>query len=125
MIVAELSAADVAVLAAVGVSFVAAVAIALVLVSLLRTARALRDELTGFRVRSDAALADLNEAVAVARGDLERVDDLIGSAEALAATVDGVAKVGYFTVGKPVIKTVALAKGTSRAARRIRGSKAG
>ena len=33
------------------------------------------------------------------------------TAEALAATVDGVAKVGYLTVGKPVIKTVALCGG--------------
>ena len=103
----------------------AAVAIALVTASLLRTVRTLRDELADFRARSDELLTELHETVDVARGDLERVDDLVGSAEALAATVDGVAKVGYFTVGKPVIKTVALAKGTSRAARRMRGTKAG
>ncbi len=125
MIVAELSAQDVAVLVAVGVSLAAAVAIALVTASLLRTVRALRDELAEFRRRSDEVLGELHETVDVARADLERVDDLVGSAEALAATVDGVAKVGYLTVGKPVIKTVALAKGTSRAARRIRGTKAG
>ncbi|HET8930044.1 MAG TPA: hypothetical protein VFN21_05240, partial [Acidimicrobiales bacterium] len=95
------------------------------LVMLLRTVRELRAELTQFRERADAALGELNETVEIARADLERVDDLVGSAEALAATVDGVAKVGYLTVGKPVIKTVALAKGTSRAARRMRGSKAG
>ncbi len=125
MIVAELSAQDVAVLVAVGVSLAAAVAISLVTASLVRTVRVLRDELAEFRVRSDEVLAELHETVDVARADLERVDDLVGSAEALAATVDGVAKVGYFTVGKPVIKTVALAKGTSRAARRMRGTKAG
>jgi hypothetical protein len=125
MIVAELSAQDVAVLLAVGVSLAAAVAIALVTASLLRTVRALRDELAEFRRRSDEVLGELHVTVDVARADLDRVDDLVGSAEALAATVDGVAKVGYLTVGKPVIKTVALAKGTSRAARRIRGTKAG
>jgi len=125
MIIAELTAQDVAVMVAVGVSLAAAVAIALVTASLLRTARELRDELRDFRKRSDEALEELSETVDLARGDLARVDDLIGSAEALAATVDGVAKVGYLTVGKPVIKTVALAKGTSRAARRMRGTKAG
>lgn len=125
MIVAALTAQDIAVLTVVAVSIVAAVAIALALVTLLRTVRELRTELSQFRERSDAALVELNETVEIARADLERVDDLVGSAEALAATVDGVAKVGYLTVGKPVIKTVALAKGTSRAARRIRGTKAG
>lgn len=125
MIFANLTAQDVAVLVAVGVSVVAAVVCGVVVVELLRTVRALRAELAEFRSRADAALGELTDAVDTARGDLERVDDLIGSAEALAATVDGVAKVGYLTVGKPVIKTVALAKGTSRAARRIRGSKVG
>lgn len=125
MTLAELTAQDIAVLTAVAVSIVAAMAIALALSTLLRTVRELRAELTRFRERSDAALAELSETVDVARADLERVDDLVGSAEALAATVDGVAKVGFLTVGKPVIKTVALAKGTSRAARRIRGTKAG
>lgn len=125
MIVAEMTAQDVAVLTAVVVSVVAAAAITVALVLVVQTLRALRDELADFRRRSDEALAELSDTVEVARADLERVDDLVGSAEALAATVDGVAKVGYLTVGKPVIRTVALAKGTSRAARRIRGTRAG
>lgn len=125
MIVAEMTAQDVAVLTAVVVSVVAAAAITVALVLVVQTLRALRDELVDFRRRSDEALAELSDTVEVARADLERVDDLVGSAEALAATVDGVAKVGYLTVGKPVIRTVALAKGTSRAARRIRGTRAG
>lgn len=125
MITASLTSQDIAVLTAVSVSLVAAVAIAIALVELLRTLRAVRAELAEFRTRADAALAELSDQVDEARTELERVDDLIGSAEALAATVDGVAKVGYLTVGKPVIKTVALAKGTSRAARRMRGPKAG
>lgn len=125
MMIAELTAQDVAVLTAVAVSVAAAIAIALVLANLLRTTRELRRELVEFRTRADAALDELSEVIDTARGDLDRVDDLIGSAEALAATVDGVAKVGYLTMGKPVIKTVALAKGTSRAARRLRGTRAG
>ena len=112
-------------LTAIAVSLVAAVAIALVLTFLIRTLRELRAELASFRQQSSEALTELHAAVADANGELERVDDLVGSAEALAATVDGVAKVGFLTVGKPVIKTVALAKGTSRAARRIRNSQTG
>lgn len=125
MTFAELTAQDLAAVTAVAVSLVAAVAVALVVASLWRTVRALRSELAEFRERSDDALTELTETVQRARADLERVDDLIGSAEALAATVDGVARVGYLAVGKPVIKTVALAKGTSRAARRMRGPRVG
>lgn len=125
MIVADLTAQDVAVLTALAVSFAAVIAISLVLAKLVRTVRALRTELDAFHERSAAALDELTTTVDEARDDLDRVDDLIGSAEALAATVDGAARVGYLTVGKPVIKTVALAKGTSRAARRMRRSRAG
>ncbi len=125
MTMATLTAQDLAALIAAAVSLGAVVAITLVLASLIRTVRAVRSELEDFRARSDEVLSELSETVVDARKDLERVDDLVGSAEALAATVDGAARVGYFTVGKPVIKTVALAKGTSRAARRIRGTRAG
>ncbi len=125
MILAELTAADLAVVTAIVVSMAAVAVLTVVSLSLLRTVRTLRAELVEFRTRSDAALAELHDTVAEARTDLDRVDDLIGSAEALAATVDGAARVGYFTVGKPVIKTVALAKGTSRAARRMRNPRAG
>lgn len=125
MIVADLTAQDVAALVTVVVGMGAVAAMALVLAHVLRTMRALRAELEDFHRRAETALEALEGTVAVATEDLERVDDLIGSAEALAATVDGAAKVGYLTVGKPVIKTVAFARGTSRAARRIRRSRAG
>ncbi|MBS1849001.1 MAG: hypothetical protein JST73_12065 [Actinobacteria bacterium] len=125
MTIATLTSQDVAVLVAVGVSLAATVVVTIVVVLLVQTLRTLRRELTEFRECSHGLLDELADTVDDARHDLERVDDLIGSAEALAATVDGVAKVGYLTVGKPVIKTVALAKGTSRAARRIRGTGTG
>ncbi len=77
------------------------------------------------RTRTEPLLEALDERDRRPRTDnLERVDDLIGSAEALASTVDSAARVGYLTVGKPVIKTVALAKGTTRAARRLRSPRA-
>jgi hypothetical protein len=63
--------------------------------------------------------------VAEASTDLERVDDLIGTAESLANTVDAASRTAYLSVANPVIKTVAFAKGTSRAAKRLRGKEAG
>lgn len=125
MNIATLSAQDLGLVVVVVASLGAVVAITVVLASLVRTLRAARAELAEFQTRADELLVELSGTVGDAQHDLERVDDLIGSAEALAATVDGAARVGYLTVGKPVIKTVALAKGTSRAARRIRGSRAG
>lgn len=125
MTIATLTAADLAAIVAAGVSLLAVAAIAVVLALLVRTLRDTRLALRDFRTRSTALLDDFESVLVDAGDDLERVDDLIGSAEALAATVDGAARVGYLTVGKPVIKTVALAKGTSRAARRMRGAKAG
>ncbi len=125
MTTAQMSASDLAAIITSVMALGAVLALTLVLASLLRTLRTVRADAEAFRVRSTELLDEMTAALNVARTDLERVDDLVGSAEALAATVDGAAKVGYFTVGKPVIKTVALAKGTSRAAKRIRGSKAG
>lgn len=125
MILADLTAQDVAVVTVVVVCVLAVAVLAVVVVHLLRVAHALRTELAAIQLRADAALDELATTVADAQEQLERVDDLVGSAEALAATVDGAARVGYLTVGKPVIKTVAFAKGTSRAARRIRRPRAG
>lgn len=125
MTIATLTAGDLAAVVAAVVSLAAVVAMAVVLVLLVRTVREARAELATFRERSAQLLEHLESVVAEAGDNLERVDDLIGSAEALAATVDGVSRVGYLTMGMPVIKTVALAKGTSRAARRMRGTKAG
>jgi hypothetical protein len=125
MTIATLTAGDLAAVIAAVVSLAAVVAIAVVLVLLVRALHEARAEVAAFRARSTQLLDRLEQVVSEAGDDLERVDDLIGSAEAHAATVDGVTRVGYLTMGKPVIKTVALAKGTSRAARRMRGTKAG
>ncbi len=49
--------------------------------------------------------------MAEASTDLERVDDLIGTAESLANTVDAASRTAYLSVANPVIKTVALRQG--------------
>ena len=70
---------------------------------------------------------ELERVVSEAGDELERVDDLIGSAEALAATVDARLRAwATSTFGKPVIKAIALATGTVAVRpRRIRGTEAG
>ena len=53
--------------------------------------------------------------------ELARVDRLVGSAESISATVDATSKLAYRALSAPVIKTVAVTSGASRAARRLRG----
>lgn len=119
-LLATLTATDLAAVVAAVVSLAAIVALVVLVMSVLRTLRELRATLAEVRAETLPVLDDLRRAVLEANDDLERVDDLIGSAEALSATVDSAARLGYLTVGKPVIKTMAFAKGTSRAARRLR-----
>ena len=45
---------------------------------------------------------------------------MLGSAEAISSNVQGVSRVARAALSTPVIKTVALASGTSTAARRLR-----
>ncbi len=52
--------------------------------------------------------------------ELERVDQLIGSAESISATMDATSRLAYKAFSAPMIKTVALASGTSKAAKRLR-----
>ena len=125
MLTATLTGNDIAAVVAAVASLAAVVAVSLVMSRLVRGVQATNRALADFQAAVEPLVGDLTAAVAEAEHDLERVDDLVGSAEALASTVDSAARVGYFTVGRPVIKTVALAKGTSRAARRFRMPKAG
>ena len=66
-------------------------------------------------------LAELRQSVDTARDDLDRFDRVLGSAEAISSSVEGVSRVAKLALSTPLIKTVALASGTGRAARRLRG----
>ncbi|MBI5089167.1 MAG: hypothetical protein HZB15_10005 [Actinobacteria bacterium] len=61
------------------------------------------------------------ELMIEARDDLDRFDRVVGSAEAISNAVAGSGRVARAALSTPVIKTAALATGTSRAVRRLRG----
>jgi hypothetical protein len=109
---------------AIGVTVVATVVVLALLLgalSLLRTARRLRavaDELAG---QTATTLTDVEHAMARARGELDRVDDLIGSAEAITHTVGATSRLARRAFAGPLIKVVALGAGTARAGRRLKG----
>lgn len=105
----------------VSVLCLAAVAALVVTITLLtRTLRALRDALTALQDETLPLVDELRQTVEQAAGEVERVEHLVGTAEAISARVDGASRLATTALSKPVIKTVAVAAGTSRAAKRLR-----
>jgi hypothetical protein len=109
--------------AAVVIAAASTFAVALLLwatVSLVSAVRQLRSVTAELRDRAIPAVAEARELVATADGDLDRMDSLLGAAEALSTTVDSASKLAYDTFSTPVIKAMALANGTGKAAKRLR-----
>lgn len=116
-----MSASEFALIVSTVVLVVGFAGLAVVLLRVLDTLRELRVAVEQLRAETRPLIADLQASVADARDDLERFDRVLGSAEAISASVEGASRVARIALSAPVIKTVALASGTSRAARRLRG----
>lgn len=101
-------------------SVTAVVLLAVALVALTRTLRALRDVATLMRTESVPVLHDLHDTVLAANQELERFDRLVSTAESVTGTVDSASRLAYLAMANPVIKGVAFASGTAKAARRLR-----
>ena len=95
-------------------------ALCVALVRVLDALRGVQRELADLRAETRPLLAALRASVDDARDDLERFDRVLGSAEAISANVEGASRVARAALSAPIIKTVALASGTRRAARRLR-----
>ena len=95
-------------------------ALVVVLVRVLDALRALRGEVADLRAETRPLLSELRSSVDEARNDLDRFDRVLGSAEAISASVEGAGRVAKAALSAPIIKTVAFASGTGRAARRLR-----
>ena len=88
--------------------------------SLLRTARQLRAVAEELSDHAASVLGDVEVTMSQARTELERVDNLVGSAEAITNTVGSASRLARVALARPVIKVVALGAGTARAGRRLR-----
>jgi hypothetical protein len=102
-------------------------ALIVVLLRVLDAMRALRGEVVSLRQETAPLLLELRAStdqarstMAEARSDLERFDRVLGSAEAISGAVAGGGRVARAALSAPVIKTAALATGTTRAVRRLR-----
>jgi hypothetical protein len=120
-----MSASDLAAVIVAAASVVAAVLLAVGVVALLRTLRALREVAHLLRTETVPVLDDLRSTVDAANGEIERLDQLVTTAESVTGTVDSASRLAYIAMANPVIKGVAFASGTAKAARRLRGRRGG
>lgn len=106
---------------------VAFTALIVVLVKVLDAMRLLSDEVEAWREETQPLLESLRDSaddaryvMEEARHDLYRFDRVLGSAEAISGAMEGTSRVTRVALSTPVIKIAALARGTSRAAHRLR-----
>lgn len=123
-----MTAGDLAVTLAALLCAIGFAALVVVLVRVLDALGALRGEVDALRQETRPLLAELRDSadearttMAVARHDLARFDRVLGSAEAISEAVEGSGRVARTAFSAPVIKIAALATGTGRAVRRLRG----
>ncbi len=102
-------------------------ALIVVLMRVLDSMKSLRAEVVSLRQETGPLLVELRastdeakETLAEARDDLERFDRVLGSAEAISGAVAGSGRVARVALSTPMIKTAAIATGTTRAVRRLR-----
>jgi uncharacterized protein YoxC len=104
---------------------VAAVVLVFGLIAVNRTLKEIRAAVDELRNETGPAIADLRETVQAANYELNRIDDLLGTAESIGGKVDSATRVAHLAFSAPMIKSLAVASGTGKAAksfRRRRGS---
>ena len=115
-----MSATELAALIVAIASVVAVVLLAVVLVTISKTLRAVRDTVELLRTETVPVMHDLGDAVRSANVEIDRLGGVLGTAESIGGTVDSASRLAYLAFSNPVIKVIAAASGTSRAARRFR-----
>jgi hypothetical protein len=119
------TAGDLALVVAVVLCAIGFTALVVTLREVLRTLQSLRTDVDLLRAETRPLVAELRDSVHTARHDLDRFDRVLGSAEAISAAMESTGRVTRGALSTPVIKTVALATGSRRAASRLRRRKAG
>jgi hypothetical protein len=88
---------------------------------LLESVRELRRQADALAQEAQQLLAELGETVRQAGVEVERVDRMVGSAEAISDAVGSASRLVGGVVAEPLIKVVAFGSGLARVARIVRG----
>ena len=119
-VAAEMTTTDMAAVIVAAASVAAVVLLAVTVVAVSRTLKALREVANLMRTETAPVLDDLRDTVQAANYELKRFDHLVSTAESVTGTVDSASRLAYLAMANPVIKGVAFASGTAKAARRLR-----
>ena len=123
MLVADMSASDLAAVIVAIASVVAVVLLIFVVVAINRTLTAMRLSIEQLRRETLPVVDELHRTVITANAELERLDGLLDSASSVTATVDSASHLAYLAFSNPLIKAIAFAAGTSKAAKALRRGK--
>lgn len=102
------------------VGILGVVLVTLATLALLRTLAQVREVVEDVRVQALPAIVEFRDAIRRADGEIDRVDNVLVTAESIGATVDSASRLAYLAFSNPVIKGLAAAAGTGRAVRRFR-----
>ncbi|MBI2706113.1 MAG: hypothetical protein HYX32_12600 [Actinobacteria bacterium] len=120
-----MTAGDLATLLVSLVTFAAFVVLLVAVLSVLRTLRELRRTLDHLRAEALPAVAELRDTAVEAGLEVERIDELLTTAESIAATVEGASRLGYLAFRRPMIGLIALLRGIGRGLWRLVGGTRG
>jgi hypothetical protein len=120
MFAAEFSAADLAAVIVAIASVAAVMLLVLVVVSVNRTLTTVRLSIEQLRRETLPVVDELRRTVTTANDELERLDALLDSATSISSTVDSASHLAYLAFSNPLIKAMALATGTAKAAKALR-----
>src|SRR3954451_3061458 len=115
-----MTASDLAAIIVAIASILGVVVLVIALVSLTRTMTTIRLSVEQMRRETLPVIDELQRTVVQANADLERLDTLLDSATSVTNTVDSASQLAYLAFSNPIIKAIAFATGTGRAARAFR-----
>ncbi len=98
-----------------------AVALSLASARVLRAAASFEAAAAAFEDQALPAVEELRQVTRAAAVEVDRIDELVEIAGSIGDRVDTATEATYRALTAPVIKGVAIASGTRRAAQRLRG----
>jgi hypothetical protein len=101
------------------VAIVGLVVVAMAVQSLITTLHSLRSAVEDLRVETMSAVAELRATVALANGEIERVDSLLDTAETVGARVEATSRLAWLVMRNPLVKLASLSVATDRSAQRL------